>query len=109
MAKQYELFDDEKAFSEEEMQDITDELQDSDEPDTIKESIASLARSVPKIPQKGSIIPPEMSVKNYHKADQMGIILDRFQQYGINIDGMTNQQIYGKYFSEFEPDKYHKK
>jgi hypothetical protein len=109
MAKQYELFDDMPAFSDEDVQDITDILQESDAPDEIKESIASLAKSVPLIPGKAPLIPREASVKNYHKADQLSIMLDRFRQYGMNVEGMSVPQIYGKYFQTFEPYNYRKK
>ena len=112
MTKQYELWEE---FEENrplnyEISEISDVIEACDAPNEIKESIARLAKSVKRRnPRNTSVVPIEDSVLNYDKRDRLDIMKDRIKLYlGHSTDGMTAKQIYGKYFSQLESEKYRK-
>ena len=110
MPKQYELWDEleEGKFMAEELESIDDAIMSSDAPDIIKSQISEFARNVRRRELSDvSVIPPEESVLNYDPADRLGIMKGRiYDHLGHDTDGMTARQIYGKYFSTLERERY---
>lgn len=113
MAKQYELWGEleDGHIGRDEFGSIDDAIQSSQAPDSIKDSISDLARSMRRqSPKEVSLIPSEDSVLNYDPQDRLDIMKDRINLHlGHSTEGMSVKQIYGKYFSTLESEKYRKK
>ncbi|MFP4190118.1 MAG: hypothetical protein ACLFNK_02490 [Candidatus Woesearchaeota archaeon] len=110
--KQYELWEEleDDRIMDSELKSIDDAIESADAPEELKSSLSGLARSMRRgNPRTISIIPPESSILNYRPEDRLPIMRDRIHTHlGHSTEDMSPKQIYGKYFSSLESEKYHK-
>lgn len=110
--KQYELWEEleHEKLMDQELKSIDDAIESAEAPEELKTSFSGLARSIRRsTPKTTSIIPPESSIMNYRSKERLSIMKDRIHTHlGHSTNGMTPEQIYGKYFSNLESEKYHK-